>query len=307
MLRKNRASSCAHLCNDSPTMAALDAADRAILDLLRRNGRATVAELASATGLSASACSRRLRRLEDQRVIRGYRAIIDPKADGRGLTAFVAVRLVRHQREHIQRFQEGARKIAEIVECHHVTGNFDYLLRVEVPDLAGLRALPRRPARRPAQRRPARHLHLDDRLHRPLTAATRRPAGTRALRRSHGYRCGRARGPASPGCWLPRAGGFIDLDNWRRRHWRSALEAAGLSSDLTPYAMRHTYASYALDAGVTIFELARLIGTSVKVIDDTYGHLVRDTFDRVRRALEERARREAALSSETRNGSAGSS
>ena len=68
-------------------------------------------------------------------MIRGYRAIIDPKADGRGLTAFVAVRLVRHQREHIQRFQEGARKIAEVVECHHVTGNFDYLLRVEVPDL----------------------------------------------------------------------------------------------------------------------------------------------------------------------------
>jgi integrase len=71
--------------------------------------------------------------------------------------------------------------------------------------------------------------------------------------------------------------------------------------------MRHTYASYALDAGVTIFELARLMGTSVKVIDDTYGHLVRDTFDRVRRALEERARREAALSSETRDDSAGSS
>ena len=116
-------------------MAVLDAPDRVILDVLRRDGRATVAELASATGLSASACSRRLRRLEDQQVIRGYRAIIDPAADGRGLTAFVAVRLVRHQREHIQRFQEGAQKIAEVVECHHVTGNFDYLLRVEVPDL----------------------------------------------------------------------------------------------------------------------------------------------------------------------------
>ena len=44
------------------------------------------------------------------------------------------LRLVRHQREHIQRFQEGAREIAEVVECHHVTANFDYLLRVEVPD-----------------------------------------------------------------------------------------------------------------------------------------------------------------------------
>lgn len=113
----------------------LDPADRAILDVLRRNGRATVAELAAATGLSASACSRRLRRLEDRRVILGYRAIIDPKTDGRGLTAFVAVRLVRHQREHIQRFQDSAREVPEIVECHHVTGTFDYLLRVEVADL----------------------------------------------------------------------------------------------------------------------------------------------------------------------------
>ena len=114
----------------------LDAADRSILDLVRRDGRATVAQMASATGLSASACSRRLRRLEDRRVIRGYRAIIDPSADGRGLTAFVGVRLIRHQREHIQRFQDGARNVPEIVECHHVTGTFDYLLRVEVADLA---------------------------------------------------------------------------------------------------------------------------------------------------------------------------
>jgi integrase len=88
-------------------------------------------------------------------------------------------------------------------------------------------------------------------------------------------------------------GGFIDLDNWRRREWRPGLDAAGLDSDLTPYAMRHTYASFALDAGVTLFELARLMGTSVKVIDETYGHLVRDSHERVRRALEERARREA--------------
>jgi len=116
-------------------MLTIDGHDRAILDLLRHDGRATVAEMASVTGLSASACSRRLRRLEEQQIIRGYRAIIDPNADDRGLTASIAVRLVRHQREHIQRFQEGVRKIVEIIECHHVTGNFDYLIRVEVPDL----------------------------------------------------------------------------------------------------------------------------------------------------------------------------
>jgi integrase len=95
-----------------------------------------------------------------------------------------------------------------------------------------------------------------------------------------------------------RSGGYIDLDNWRRREWRPALEAAGLPANLSPYTMRHTYASFALDAGVSIFELARLMGTSVKVIDQTYGHLVRDTFDRVRTALEERARREVAREAE---------
>ena len=121
---------------ESCTVIRLDDSDHAILDSLRHNGRATVNELATATGLSASACSRRLRRLEDSNVIRGYRAIIDPTATGNRLTAFVAVHLIRHQREHIQRFQAGARKVPEITECHHVTGTFDYLLRVEVADLS---------------------------------------------------------------------------------------------------------------------------------------------------------------------------
>jgi integrase len=99
---------------------------------------------------------------------------------------------------------------------------------------------------------------------------------------------------------LPAArGGYIDLGNWRRRQWRPALESAGLDPELTPYAMRHTYASFALDAGVTIFELARLMGTSVKVIDDTYGHLVHGSLDRVRAALDQRARREAASAEES--------
>lgn len=89
------------------------------------------------------------------------------------------------------------------------------------------------------------------------------------------------------------SGRHLDLDNWRRREWRPAVVAAGLDRRLTPYAMRHTYASFALDAGVSIFELARLMGTSVRVIDSTYGHLVRGSLDRVRAALEERASRDS--------------
>jgi len=87
-------------------------------------------------------------------------------------------------------------------------------------------------------------------------------------------------------------GGLINIDNWRRRDWRPAIEAAGLDVPVTPYSMRHTYASFALAAGVSIFDLSRLMGTSVKMIDETYGHLVRDSHDRVRHALEERARRD---------------
>jgi integrase len=97
-----------------------------------------------------------------------------------------------------------------------------------------------------------------------------------------------------------RGGGFINLDNWRRREWRPALEAAGLRADLSPYTMRHSYASFALAADISIFDLARLMGTSVKVIDDTYGHLVHDTFDRARAALERRAAAETARAKRAR-------
>ncbi|MDQ2910353.1 MAG: hypothetical protein M3R39_04970 [Actinomycetota bacterium] len=86
-------------------------------------------------------------------------------------------------------------------------------------------------------------------------------------------------------------GGYISLDNWRRREWKPALEAAGLDHHRI-YDMRHTYASFALDAGLSIFELARYMGTSVKMIDRTYGHLVRGSEERARAKLEERAARE---------------
>jgi integrase len=89
-----------------------------------------------------------------------------------------------------------------------------------------------------------------------------------------------------------KTGRHVDLDHWRRREWRPAVEAAGLSDRLTPYAMRHTFASFALDAGVSIFELSRVMGTSVRVIDEAYGHLVHDSLDRVRAALEYRTRRQ---------------
>jgi integrase len=77
----------------------------------------------------------------------------------------------------------------------------------------------------------------------------------------------------------------LDLHNWRRDHWTPAVRAAGLEHR-TPYALRHTYASFAIAAGVSLFELARFMGTSVEQIDRTYGHLLPDAIERTRTALD---------------------
>jgi integrase len=85
-------------------------------------------------------------------------------------------------------------------------------------------------------------------------------------------------------------GGYIGLDTWRTRDWYPALEAAGIGKR-GPYHLRHTFATEALAAGVSIFELARLMGCSVEVIDDTYGHLARDSEDVIRARLDARSAR----------------
>ena len=85
-------------------------------------------------------------------------------------------------------------------------------------------------------------------------------------------------------------GGYIGLDTWRTREWYPALDAAGIERR-GPYHLRHTFATEALAAGVSIFELARVMGTSVKMIDRTYGHLARDSEDAIRARLDARADR----------------
>jgi Lrp/AsnC family leucine-responsive transcriptional regulator len=114
----------------------VDGVDRSILAVLEKYGRISNAELADRVGLSPSPCLRRVRRLEETGVIRGYRALIDPAAIGRGLRAFAGVRLLRHGRAEVVAFESAVVRLSEVVHCHHVTGNYDYLLQVEVADLA---------------------------------------------------------------------------------------------------------------------------------------------------------------------------
>jgi integrase len=84
-------------------------------------------------------------------------------------------------------------------------------------------------------------------------------------------------------------GGHIGLDTWRTREWYPALDAAGLRRR-GPYQLRHTFATEALAAGISIFELARVMGASVKTIDKHYGHLARDSEQAIRARLDAKGR-----------------
>ncbi len=114
----------------------MDQIDRRILHVLERDGRISNLALAERVGLSASACLRRVSALEKSGVITGYRAVLDPERAGIGFTAYVTVGLNRHTKAAQQAFEQAIAASPEVRECHNITGGVEYLLRVEVSDLA---------------------------------------------------------------------------------------------------------------------------------------------------------------------------
>jgi len=114
---------------------SLDSKDRQILKALMEDGRLSNQELADRVNLSPSPCLRRIRLLEERGVISGYGAIVDQKAIGLPVTAFVGVKLQRHDREAVEAFEAIVRTREEIVDCHMMAGEVDYLLRVVAADL----------------------------------------------------------------------------------------------------------------------------------------------------------------------------
>ncbi|WP_158881078.1 Lrp/AsnC family transcriptional regulator [Rhodanobacter sp. L36] len=116
-------------------MSNLDRTDLRILAVLQGEGRITNADLAERVSLSPSACLRRLQRLESDKVITGYAAQIDPEAIGLGLQAFVRVQLSKHESAAIEDFVARVNDWDEVVACHALTGDMDYLLHVHVADL----------------------------------------------------------------------------------------------------------------------------------------------------------------------------
>lgn len=114
---------------------ALDRTDYRILHFLQNEGRITNAELADAVGLSASPCLRRSKALEDRGIIKRYGAIIDPRAVGLPINAFVNISLNSQDQHGLDQFQSSIVEFPEVMECYLLTGTSDYLLRVVVPDL----------------------------------------------------------------------------------------------------------------------------------------------------------------------------
>jgi len=129
------------LCLFLQQMMEIDQINRTILQTLSADGRISNIDLADRVGLSPSACLRRVQELERSGVIRGYRAVIDPAATGGGFTAYVAVGLNDHSKASQRAFERAAETAPQIRECHNITGTVEYLLRVEVPDLAAYKRL----------------------------------------------------------------------------------------------------------------------------------------------------------------------
>ena len=119
----------------------LDRFDRKILDLLQQDGRISNVDLAQQVSLSESACLRRVRALEKAGLVERYAAILDQKQLGLSGTVFVHIALCREEQSELAAFEEAVQKIPEIMECYLMTGEFDYLLRLIVSDMADFERL----------------------------------------------------------------------------------------------------------------------------------------------------------------------
>nr|WP_306265968.1 Lrp/AsnC ligand binding domain-containing protein [Pararhizobium sp. IMCC3301] len=117
----------------------LDAFDEKILKVLAQNGRITVTELAETIGLSKSPCQVRLKRLESEGYILGYRAVLNAQKLDRAHIAFVEVKLKDTREAALRAFNTAARSVVEIEECHMIAGSFDYLLKVRTKHISDYR------------------------------------------------------------------------------------------------------------------------------------------------------------------------
>ena len=119
----------------------LDATDKKILEILQKNSNITNAQLAKEIGLSPAPTLERVNKLETTGVIKSYHAVIEPSAVGLGVSTFVMVSLKGHNKDNISKFISAIKSIDEVVECHHITGAGDFILKIVCADIAAYQQL----------------------------------------------------------------------------------------------------------------------------------------------------------------------
>lgn len=120
---------------EKSSLTRLDEIDLKILDLLQNDARITLKELASQVNLSSTPCFERWRRLERHGYIQRYVTVLDPEKVHRGFTVFCSVKLRQLAYPVIEDFINTIRCIPEVTECYHISGQYDYLLKIHAPDM----------------------------------------------------------------------------------------------------------------------------------------------------------------------------
>ncbi|MGF1544274.1 MAG: Lrp/AsnC family transcriptional regulator [Parvularculaceae bacterium] len=115
----------------------LDAIDLAILAALQENADASIAEVAAQAGVSQTPCWKRIKKMQAAGVIEKKVALVDPAAVGLKLVGYVHIRTAHHTEAWARKFSEAVKRIPEVVECHRMTGDIDYLMKIVSPDMEG--------------------------------------------------------------------------------------------------------------------------------------------------------------------------
>ena len=117
----------------------LDEIDKALIQLLQHDCKQTNKALSNALGLSVTAVYERIRKLENNGIISNYVALVDKKKVDKAFAAFCHVKLVQHSQDYVMKFEREVRKLDEVLECYHISGDYDYLLKVLVEDMEAFR------------------------------------------------------------------------------------------------------------------------------------------------------------------------
>ncbi len=117
----------------------LDKTDKYLLELLQEDSKQTNKELSNKLGLSVTAVYERIKKLERAQVISKYVALLNKKAVDQSFVTFCSIKLVQHSKDYVMKFEREVAKLDEVLECYHISGDYDYLLKVIVADMDAFR------------------------------------------------------------------------------------------------------------------------------------------------------------------------